>query len=132
MDIVLGILVVIGALVVGRFIYSRLSAQATLDRLTKKAIDAIKTEDDIYRQLLSCIILNGNEYESFEEIEEDLHRRASKIEKLEKSGFGSDIYRNLSDTNKKIYLIVNGYDLSLIPEYLLTKAINSMGNPNNS
>lgn len=132
MNTALVILVVIGVLVVGRFIYSRLSARSTLERLVNNARDEIKTEDDIYRQLLSCIILNGNEYESFEEVEEDLHRRASTLEKLDDSGFGSNIYKNLSDTNKKIYLIVNGYDLSLIPQYLLVKAMDSIGNPSDS
>ena len=117
---------VIGA---GYFAYTRLSGVKTLERYTKKAQASVKTDEDIRRMLMTCIIMNGKEHSSFEEIEVELKTKAQSMEELESKGFGSEIYNQLNDTQRSIYLLINGYDLQLIPQYLQVKAINAIGNP---
>jgi len=125
----LAIVILLIVFVIAGIVYYRkkLSAQATLERILKESRDSVDTDEKIYSTMLTCIAMNGNEFNSFEEIEEDLKQKENTLKSLEEKGFGDEIYKNLNETEKKIYLILNGYDLELFPEYLTTKAINIVG-----
>lgn len=109
--------------VIGYFLYTKFSAKKTLQRAVRNAEDSVRTEDDVYRAMVSCIVLNGDQFKTIEEIEADLESRAQSINELEKLGMPDNRYKELSEISKKIYLILNGYDLTLLPLYLQKKAI---------
>lgn len=120
------IVVVAIALVLAAAIYyqRKLSVQAVLDKARKEAADSVNTVEEIYAQIVICTLLNGEEFETAEEIEKDLKKRDKTLAELEEKGFGDSLYGSLNEVEKKIYLIINGYDLKLFPDYLVAKAIN--------
>ena len=101
MEFILIIVAIIILVVAIKFLHSRLSGKATLERYANRARAQIKTEEEIFKALMSCIIINGSEFESFEEIEEDLHSRDLSIIKLEASGFGDSLYKDLNEINQR-------------------------------
>ncbi len=118
-------LILIAVVLAGIIFYrKKLSAQAILEKAFKDAKDSVNTDEEIFWRMVQCIVINGNEFSSLEEIEEDLKQKDNTLSNLEEKGFSNDLYKNLNEVEKKIYLVINGYDLKLFPDYLITKAIN--------
>jgi len=101
------------------------SAKNTFKKIYQDTVDSVNTDDEIYKNLVTCILINGSEFNSKEELEEDLAERDLKLNNLVDEGFLNDeIYPKLNEVEKKIYLIINGFSLELFPEYLVAKSIN--------
>lgn len=129
MNTVTAIVIITIVLAVGVIYYQkRLSARAILDKAKQEAENSINTDEEIYSRMVMCIVLNGGEFESAEEVEEDIVSRDKTLSDLEKKGHIFNVYKNLDEVKKKIYLIINGYDLKLFPNYVVTKAMNSIEN----